>query len=43
MEREINEHAGAGVVTFQERGRRDTILGGETVGPEGLEQMGKEG
>lgn len=43
MEREINEHTGTGVVTFQQRGRRNAIPVGEAVGPEGLEQVGNEG
>lgn len=29
MEREINEHTGTGVVTFQQRGRRNAIPVGE--------------
>lgn len=43
MEREINEHTGTGVVTFQQRGRRNAIPVGEAVGPEGLELVGEEG
>lgn len=43
MEREINEHAGAGVVTFQERGKEECSPWGRGGGPEGLERAGKEG